>query len=58
MFVYYLRKLLFTILLVAAIHTPYTQIVLLLILSCLMVIVIIVLRPYNDNFRNFIHFAN
>lgn len=58
-FIYYLRKLLFCILIVATISTTSkVQDACLITLSCLMLITLIILRPYSDHLRNVVHIAN
>jgi hypothetical protein len=57
--IYYLRKLLFAVFVVATISTTSkAQNACLITLSSLMLVALIVLRPYNDNLRNIVHIAN
>jgi len=58
-FIYYLRKLLFAVIIVATISTTSkAQDACLIMLSALMLITLIILRPYNDHLRNVVHIAN
>jgi hypothetical protein len=55
-FVYYLRKLLFAVLMVSTIAgSAKGQCIALIILSSLMLVFLVVLRPYQDKLRNLIH---
>ena len=56
---YYLRKILFAIIIVSTISTtPNIQTIMLITLSSIMLIGLIILRPYQDNLRNIIHILN
>lgn len=55
-FVYYLRKLIFAVFIVSTITTSAKgQCISLIILSSLMLVFLVVLRPYQDKLRNLIH---
>ncbi len=56
--VYYIRKILFTLIIAAVITNSFVQAIILIILQLIMCIYILVMRPYVDNFRNVLHFLN
>jgi len=58
-FMYYLRKVIFAIIIVSTISTTAkAQDILLISLSAMMLLALVILRPYNDHLRNLIHIAN
>ena len=55
-FIYYLRKILFALFIVATIGgTAKGQCIALITLSSLMLVYLVILRPYQDKLRNLIH---
>jgi hypothetical protein len=55
-FIYYLRKLIFALLIVGTISTSAKgQCIALMILSSLMLVFLLIFRPYQDKLRNLIH---
>jgi hypothetical protein len=58
-FIYYARRILFAVVIAATISTTSKiQDICLITISSLMLVVLIILRPYSDHLRNIIHIAN
>lgn len=58
-FFYYLRKLLFALLVAATLTSPAkTQNICLILVASLMLLGLVVVRPYTDHLRNVVHIAN
>ena len=57
-FAYYFRKIIFAVVIVAAVFEPMVQVSILCAMFSIYLIVVVAFRPYQDNLRNFIHFAH
>lgn len=57
-FAYYFRQIIFAAVIAGTVNSTMAQVGFLCALFSIFLILVVVFRPYKENFRNFIHFAH